>query len=129
MPKSIIEMHTEDDPILCWYKFKRASDTVVLVEDQMSALKLAPYVHAVALLGVNLSEAKVNEIKAGGYKRVILSLDNDAIPVAIRLTLKWKDKLPGLAIFGIAKDIKDMTTEELKDYVGRITTQRRPSDD
>ena len=121
VPKSIIEMYSSDDPILCWYKFRRASDTLVIVEDQMSALKLTPYVHSVALLGVNLSEAKVDEIKLQKYKRVVLSLDNDAIPIAIKLVLKWRDRLPGLRILGIARDIKDMNQEELKEYVRRVT--------
>jgi hypothetical protein len=80
-------------------------------------MRLAPDVHSLSLMGVNLSDAKVEEIVAHGYKRVLLSLDNDATYAAIKLQLKYRRKIKGLEVAGLQKDIKDMTTGEFDDYL------------
>lgn len=77
-PKAIIDLTTEEAIACSWYKWLRTSDTLIIVEDQMSAIKLAPHVHSLALLGTHISDAKAEEIAAGGYKKVLISLDNDA---------------------------------------------------
>lgn len=89
----------------------------MLVEDQLSALRLAPHVHAVALLGTNVSDAKVAEYK-DKYKRIILSLDNDATYEAIKLTLRLRGALP-INVMGLEKDIKNMSDDEFESYLGR----------
>lgn len=90
----------------------------MLVEDQLSALRLAPHVHAVALLGTNVSDAKAAEYKQGKYDRIIISLDNDATQEAIKLTLRLRGTLP-INVIGLAKDIKNMTADEFEDYLSR----------
>lgn len=117
-PKAIIDLQGEDSIAQCWYKMRRASSTLILVEDQLSALRLAPHVHAVALLGTNVSDAKVAEYKQGKYTRVILSLDNDATYEAIKLTLRLRGSLP-INVMGLEKDIKNMSTDEFESYLGR----------
>ena len=102
---------------MAWYRFLRKTDTLVLVEDQVSAIKLAPYVDAVALLGTHLSEAKADEIKAQGYKQIFLSLDRDAVQEAIKLQIKWRTKIPNLYVLGIGQDIKDMPAKEFESYL------------
>jgi len=88
----------------------------------MSAIKLAPYHHAIALLGTNLSEAKVDEINANkkGYKHITLCLDADATYEAIKLQLKWAGKLPGMCMQALETDIKDMDDEEFADLLKRL---------
>lgn len=112
-------MRKPDDVTLAWYKMKRKSNTLILVEDQVSAIKLSPHCHAAALLGVMINDAKAEEIKAGGYDNVIISLDNDATHEAIKLQLKWRRKIKGLQVFGLGKDIKNMNKEEFDKYVSQ----------
>lgn len=121
VPKNIIHFGTEDAIALAWYKWKRASKSLVIVEDQVSAIKLAPYLHAVALLGTNLSEAKVEEIREEGYDHIHLALDNDATMEAVKAQLKWQHRLPQLCVRGLAKDIKDMNDEEFTALLPSLT--------
>lgn len=109
---------------MSWYKWKRVSDILVLVEDQVSAIKLAPHYHAAALLGVNLSDAKVKEIKdqVPAYKYVYLCLDNDATRESIRTALHLRSTFPNLRVQGLEKDIKNMSNEELEVFLSRLTT-------
>lgn len=86
----------------------------------MSAMRLAPYVHAVALLGTHISEAKAEEIKEGKYKNIVLSLDPDAVGNAIKLQLYWRNKLPNMCVVGIPTDVKDMDKDEFNSYLRRI---------
>jgi DNA primase len=85
----------------------------------VSAIKLAPYYDTMALLGTNLSEAKVNEIVEHGahYENIWLCLDNDATGESIKLVLKWRDWLKTLRVRGLEKDIKDMTDTELDTFM------------
>lgn len=116
-PKAIVELRSPDDIKACWYKMFRKSDTLVLVEDQMSALKLSPYTHTLALLGVDISEALVEEIVEHGYKDVFISLDPDAVGQAIKLQLRLRNKIKGLLVAAIPRDVKDFSPKEMEQYV------------
>ena len=91
----------------------------MIVEDQLSALRLCPHVHALALLGTNLNDSKVAEIKEGNFSHIILSLDNDATREAVKLQLKWREHLP-MCIHGLEKDVKNMNEAEFQTYLTRI---------
>lgn len=118
-PKAIISL--DDGAIAsCWYKWKRASDILVIVEDQVSAIKLAPHYHSLALLGTNLSDAKVEEVKEGKYKYIYLCLDNDATYQAIKIQLERSRDLPNMRVMGLAKDIKNMNEVEFDEFMLRL---------
>lgn len=117
VPKTLNRMHNEDSVASSWYKFIRKSSTLVLVEDQMSAIKLAPHTHSLALLGTHLSEAKAKEIIEASYDRVIISLDNDATYESIKTQLAFRNRIKNFYVVGLGKDIKDMTQKELNLYV------------
>jgi hypothetical protein len=116
-PKAIVELKSADAIKACWYKMMRKSDSLVIVEDQMSALKLAPHTHTVALLGTHVSQQLVDEIVNGNYDRVRISLDQDAVYEAVKLQLRMRHRVPGILVASIQKDIKDFTAEEVKQYV------------
>lgn len=99
---------------MAWYKFSRRSKYLIIFEDQMSAIRMATKFHTAALLGVNLSESKAEElIKVHKeYENIFICLDNDATFAGIKLQLKWRDKIPNLLVRGLGKDVKDMTDEE-----------------
>lgn len=119
-PKSLINLFSDDAIACSWYRWRRTSDCVVLVEDQMSAIKVAGRYHSMALLGTNLSDAKIEEIKQLGYKRVFLSLDNDATAEAIKIQIANRSKLPNLLVMALQKDIKDMKPDEMEEYFNRL---------
>lgn len=84
----------------------------------MSAIKVANSYHALALLGTNLSEAKMEEILAQDkYDRIILCLDADAVGQGVKLMMEWRNKVPNLEIFGLKKDIKDMDANEFDSFI------------
>lgn len=116
-PKAIIELKGDDAALGCWYKWLRKSDTLILVEDQVSAIKLAPYVHSLALLGTNMNELLARDIADQAYKRVLICLDNDATFAAIKMQLAWKGSIKGLLVNGLGKDIKDMNNDEFQEFL------------
>lgn len=93
---------------------------LIVVEDQVSAIKVAPHFDALALLGTGISEAKAQEIEDGKYKYIYLCLDNDATYQAIKLQLEWRHKLPNMRVLSLEKDIKDMNEQEFKDFLRRV---------
>lgn len=116
-PKAIIELKEDAENTASWYKWLRKTDTLVLVEDQVSAIKLAPYVHSLALLGTHMNEDLAKEISEQGYKRVLICLDNDATREAIKMQIMWRPKIKGLLVSGLPKDIKDMNDNEFQDFL------------
>ena len=120
-PKAIIQLKDKEQVAASWYKFIRRSSTLVLVEDQVSAIRLAPFTHSLALLGVNVSEAKVEEILAAEpkYQQILLSLDEDATLESIKQALKWKNRI-NLLVVPLQKDIKNMDAREFQEYLNRI---------
>lgn len=119
-PKALTKLYSDDEIALAWYKMLRKSDDLILVEDQPSAIRMAPHMHSCALLSTNLSDAKIAEIKREGYKRVLLCLDKDATPQAIKYGLQYRQQLPALQVRGLQCDIKDMSDEEFKDFLLQI---------
>lgn len=119
-PKALIRLNSADEVGLAWYRYLRKSDTLVLVEDQVSAIRLAPYVDACALLGTHISDAKADEIIQQKYKRVFLSLDADATSTAIKMQLLWRNRIKNMYVLGIHKDIKDMNKEDFEEYIERL---------
>jgi len=100
-----------DKGAIAWYT-NRTTDGVIIVEDQLSAVRACRYLTSVALLGTNLSYKNINEIKDLGLSPVFLALDNDAITKAIKFVQQYRSVLP-IRLVRLDKDIKDMTHEEV----------------
>ena len=95
-----------------WYLNRVSGTRLVIVEDQLSALKASQFVNAVALLGTNISEATLNAIKAGKYTDIYIALDADAFPKSIRLAVELRPHLK-LHVIRLRKDLKNMTKEDI----------------
>ena len=52
-------------------------DALVLVEDQVSAIKVSKVQYCAALMGTNLSDQGIKQLMTLGIKKVILMLDGD----------------------------------------------------
>ena len=107
-----------DEPMMCWYRNMQAK-TLVIVEDQLSALKCSRFYESVALLGVGLNTDKVVEIAnvmfERGIRKSILLLDEDAYTEALKKQMRWSSVLEGLVVENsINKDPKYWDNDSLK---------------
>lgn len=111
-----------DGELICWYKFQKYPQVLVVVEDQPSALRVAGVrgFASLALLGTNLSYERAQEIKASGIKKIVLCLDNDATAEAIRQVVEYRRLLPTIKLVALRKDVKNMTAQELEAFVDEV---------
>lgn len=113
-PKTLT--YVEDDYKLgSWYT-KDGAETVVLVEDQVSAAKLSKYVTTVALLGCHLNDTLMLFL-AKHTKHLKIALDFDALDKAVRMADKVGPYFHTTQVLSLSKDFKNMTEEELNEYV------------
>lgn len=120
-PKSLTRLYSDDALAMAWYRYSRSSKDLIIVEDQASAIKMAPHMDAVALLSTNLSDDKIREIKKQGYNRIFLCLDRDAVGQAIVYGIRFRTELPALQVRGIKKDIKDMNESEFAEQREKLS--------
>lgn len=99
------------DSVGSWYLCSGSSE-LVLVEDQLSALRASEYMNAVALLGTNLTEGTLREIKAFNPSTTFVALDKDAFPLSIKMAHRLRKVVP-TKVMRLHKDLKDMTEDEL----------------
>lgn len=97
------------------------ADVVVLVEDQVSAIKVSKVQYCAALMGTNLSDQGVKQLMTLGIKKVILMLDGD--DAGLKASMKLQRELSAHFIvkpvlLEKGKDPKDL---QLKDLNERIT--------
>ena len=89
-----------------------------MVEDQISACKIASLGHAaVALLGTQLSPTKAGEIAqvcAARGLMPVLALDPDATRTAFELLRRYQHVLPGLKVWPMSADPKDRPLDKLR---------------
>ena len=109
--KALTRMH-EAEPHTSWYCHHRDRETV-LVEDIPSAVRVAPYVDCVALLGTSVPPEYIQEILAHTNRRLVWALDNDASALAIKLHKKWSLLCESSRVVLLPKDYKNMTEKEL----------------
>lgn len=114
-PKAINMMTLGDSVCMSWYPMQNWITTtmynlrspLIVVEDQLSALKVSRYAHAVALLGTNMSESKAAEICLVKASRVIIALDADATAKSAQIVQKYAGLIDGLSFVELQKDLKD----------------------
>jgi hypothetical protein len=112
--KALTYLEGDDEPCLSWYGSPDL--TVVLVEDQLSAMRLSSFyehLSVCALLGTSLNAAKVREIAAQRPTRVWIALDADATGQAFAMARKWNPGFDSLRVCVLSKDIKDMSDDEI----------------
>lgn len=118
-PKTIAYRNDFHHPFLAWYAGPQNKfETVVLVEDQWSAIKLVqtvPSLCAVALLGTNMSLDNAQEIGKAAPNKIIICLDKDATRAAFEMrrekALYWNCRVD---VMPLEKDIKDMSPHDIK---------------
>ncbi len=120
-PKRILMTHKHGEPWLAWY-YDFTSNKVVVVEDQLSAIKLySSHYTAVALMGTDLSPDKLLEIanEAKGHP-ILLCLDGDALEKAVHLSNRYK-ALCNIQVVPVSKedpDPKEWEEQEIRARIG-----------
>ena len=115
MPKVFTFKEDDGMELMAWYISNYEDTRVVLVEDQISAMKLKFLgLNSIALIGTHLNEARMMEILAY-FSQVTIALDADATSRA----LKFKKQFSlfctqGCKVQILAQDIKDTKLKELR---------------
>jgi hypothetical protein len=107
------------EPWSCFYLTRSAQERVVIVEDQLSALRVWQLgVSAVALIGVALSEDKLRAVGKLNTKRITLALDADAT----RKALKYARLFSQLEVVRLWRDFKDSKDKDIATCLSLKTT-------
>ena len=112
LPKAVAYKEV-DGPWLSWYTRDIKTKCLVLVEDQVSALKASEYVDCVALLGTNIDEREAMEIAQHKAEHVIVALDADAINSAHKLKRQFGLLWQSVSVMELQRDLKDEKHERL----------------
>ena len=94
---------------------------VVLVEDVLSAMRvtqLGTEWVGVALLGTDMNDEKVRDLKVYGAKGIIIALDPDATGKAYKIKKKYGLFFNSFKVAVMRDDPKDITPEELRTDLG-----------
>lgn len=121
-PKARVYMHSLQ-PVQSTYVGSRDYRIVVLVEDQVSAIKAAQYAsveHAVALIGCHLDIPRVREIAMLRPSQVLLALDSDATDKAFKLAREFGLAFPKMRVVILDRDIKDTPKNEIDTVLGLV---------
>lgn len=93
--------------------------TIVLVEDQVSAMKAAQAgVTGVALLGVDLSYDKIRELQQAQPTQVIVALDQDAAAKGFELVRNFSPAFRSMRVALLEHDLKDLPRTEVLSALG-----------
>lgn len=121
IPKALIARSKQEE-MICWYRGRKYGKTLVVVEDQASALRVAAQgVDALALCGTLLTLNRIYEIKGQNYEKVFLCLDEDATGQAIKHSVAYKARLPQLNIMALNEDIKNMNEVQFEMFIQNVS--------
>jgi len=119
-PKTINYNHQTDVPFMHFPK--EPSDSVVLVEDWVSAEAVGQYHPSCAILGTHLSPEKAHYLASQGIKTLYLAFDEDAWHKYAKVHSQYSllfDDIVGIT-WDSGLDPKDMCPEDLKNIFGSL---------
>jgi hypothetical protein len=117
--KAITFMH-KIGPIQSYYQGNLYGGPTVIVEDQLSAIKvMTAGLNSWALLGVNMDGGKAREIqRTTDSEGVIFALDPDASGAAWEMARDWGLVFPKVRVALLDKDLKDTALSEIPKTLG-----------
>jgi hypothetical protein len=111
-PKVKLYMDKPDGLALSWYGKRHG--TFVIVEDQISAMKVAQAgLTGIALLGVGLDLNKLREIQIMKPQEVVFALDADASKTAFKLGREYGMAFKRTRVVLLERDLKDTPSEDI----------------
>lgn len=99
-----------------WY-FNPTSMDVIIVEDQLSAIRASKYLNAVALLGTDIPDALLTILRDRAGK-ILLALDKDAYRKSLKTAMLCASRIK-LTPVKVPKDLKDMNEYELIEFLSK----------
>lgn len=93
------------------------NSTLVIVEDPVSAIRIAPQSDAMPLLGSHLGQARLNAL-AGLYERLVFWLDSDKLKEARSMAERAKYMGRSTNVIYTDEDPKCYTDEQIKEILG-----------
>lgn len=108
-PKALT--YTENWGTGAWYP--QASDSIWVVEDQVSACKMAEYHTTCALLGVSLA-APCRQALAASGKRIVVALDGDALSQSTKISEQLQRAGCETQVVFLDRDIKNLDQWEVQ---------------
>lgn len=114
-PKTLINRWT-DGPLIHWPLGQKMAEILILVEDQVSAIKASKICTTASLLGTNLKEEGLSLFRKIGIEKIILMMDGDE--AGYKATSKLNNMLsPFFKVYTsylpLGKDPKDLSLDEL----------------
>lgn len=109
------------DPVCGWYRgsWASASKAIVVVEDQISAMRVAQAgATALAMLGSNINQEVVRDMYLKHPRQVILAFDPDAQGMAQQTRRKWGGYFDRMRIVALEADPKDVPYPDLMEELG-----------
>ncbi len=105
---------------MAWYRHPGNNDWVVVVEDQVSAIKLWSLGYdAVALLGTYMSANRAGEISQC-YRNMLVWLDPDARAIAAKYTRQFRMYFDTISWVDSKHDPKDTGSAEIRNHLRGI---------
>jgi len=106
-----------DEPFKGWFWLEGSKpERIVIVEDAISAMRVARSFYSVALLGTNLSQEDMFEILRFS-DQIVLALDKDATKKALEYQAKYKFLCPQMVVAILDKDLKYLSDLEILEKV------------
>lgn len=113
VPKAVAHFKI-DHPTCLMRPYRRLEDSLVLLEDYWSAMRVARYTPACALSGTSLGDRAIAAMLEAGVKHITFVLDADARQKARKLVAAHRLLFQSVrAVFLRGKDPKDMSEDEL----------------
>lgn len=89
---------------------------IVVVEDIISAIRVARHMRSVAMLGTIFNDNTVNELRQHSDS-IWLGFDPDAVKLAIKAKQKYNAFFVDIRVIQFPDDPKDMGEEELREFL------------
>lgn len=117
-PKSYLTRTNDKANFYGHYVHSATTDTVVVVEDVLSAIRCAMVHDSLALLGVALKPEAISKLLTCGYKRAIIFLDGDnpQVKMAARAIAKRLFFME-VSIIETGRDPKEYSIDELREML------------
>lgn len=93
-------------------------ETMIIVEDVISSIRVSRFGQGVALLGTHLSEEMVKDLCAHKPNKVLFALDPDAFTNAVELRNRYAFFFPSTEVVCLSKDPKDLSHDQLEEELG-----------
>lgn len=115
-PKSVTKSTLQS--AIAWYPNTTRTRKVLVVEDQLSAIRASEHLTSCAILGTHLNDERMRELLAFGPEEILLALDADAFAKAVKYVVQFKAMTGGrMKVIPLKQDVKNMSPETFEEFI------------